>query len=310
MPNQRGSVMSLKYEILKKAAKLVGLKRRGMKSSEEIIAIKKKENAGITVPDLKDDDFDFEKIDVNGHCVLAMKHKNKKKKVCLFVIGGGMVSAPKPNQIRKGLRFGKETDMDVYIPYYPLCTEYPVNASFEMLHETYRKMLEGYKPEDISFLGTSSGGYLVLGLIAYMNDIGSDLPFPHHIMAISPGTCPFDEDEKKRMYELDKKDVAISAEYMMTAEEIMKHGRDDLSDYMIHLQNGDFSNCPEVTFIYGSNEVLYAIAPSFEKAMKRYGVHYDMIVGEGLFHCYPVFPICKEGKEGWEMMIRIMKEKA
>lgn len=47
---------------------------------------------------------------------------------------------------------------------------------------------------------------------------------------------------------------------------------------------------------------------SFEVAMKRYGVDYRMIVGEGMFHCYPVFPACKEAKEGWDMMIRIMKE--
>ena len=33
-----------------------------------------------------------------------------------------------------------------------------------------------------------------------------------------------------------------------------------------------------------------------------------MIVGQGLFHCYPVFPICKEGRDGWDLMIRLMKE--
>ena len=60
--------------------------------------------------------------------------------------------------------------------------------------------------------------------------------------------------------------------------------------------------------IYGSDETLYACAPSFEAAMKKYGVDYEMIVGEGMFHCYPVFPLCKEAKEGWELMIRKMKE--
>ena len=37
--------MSLKYEILKRAVKLAGLKKAGEKSAEEIIAIKKKQNA-------------------------------------------------------------------------------------------------------------------------------------------------------------------------------------------------------------------------------------------------------------------------
>ena len=31
--------------------------------------------------------------------------------------------------------------------------------------------------------------------------------------------------------------------------------------------------------------------------MKLYGVDSEMIVGEGMFHCYPLFRICKEAKE-------------
>ena len=44
--------------------------------------------------------------------------------------------------------------------------------------------------------------------------------------------------------------------------------------------------------------------------MKKYGVDYDMIVGEGMFHCYPVFPVCREAKDGWDLMVRRMKEEA
>ena len=64
-----------------------------------------------------------------------------------------------------------------------------------------------------------------------------------------------------------------------------------------------------VTFIYGSDETLYACAPSFEAVMQRAGAKYEMIVGKGLFHCYPVFPVCKEGRDGWAMMIRTVKER-
>ena len=42
--------------------------------------------------------------------------------------------------------------------------------------------------------------------------------------------------------------------------------------------------------------------------MKQYKVDYEMIVGKGMFHCYPVFPICKEGKDGWNMMVRLIKK--
>ena len=39
-----------------------------------------------------------------------------------------------------------------------------------------------------------------------------------------------------------------------------------------------------------------------------YGVDDEMIVGEGMFHCYPVFPICREAKDGWKQMIQRIKE--
>ena len=37
--------------------------------------------------------------------------------------------------------------------------------------------------------------------------------------------------------------------------------------------------------------------------MKKYNVDYRMITGEGMFHCYLVFPVCKEAKEGQEQFL-------
>ena len=301
--------MSLKYEILKRLVKAANIKKRwaGM-STEELLENRRTENAKNRIPKLKDDDFDISRIEVMGCPVLKLIHKQKTNKANLFLIGGGMISAPRPGSVKKALRFARETGLDLFVPYYPLCTDYPLTRAYEMIHETYRIMLRDYAAEHISVLGTSSGGNLALGMVPYINDGHGDTPMPGFIMAISPGTCVDTEEEWERMLELDQKDVAIPAEYMKTAVEIMRHGDDSVPDYMIWLQKGDFTNCPRVTFIYGSDETLYACAPSFEAAMKKYGVAYEMIVGAGMFHCYPVFPICPEAKEGWDRMIRIMKE--
>ena len=262
----------------------------------------------IISPDLKDDDFDISRTEVMGFPVLRFIHREKTDRANLFIIGGGMVSAPRPSSIRKALQFAKETGLDVYVPYYPLCTEYPLTKAYLMIHETYKVMLRDYSAGHISVLGTSSGGNLALGMVPYINDGHGDTPMPGYIMAISPGTCADTDEEWQRMLELDKLDVAIPAQYMKTAVDIMRHGDDSVPDYMIWLQKADFSNCPKVTFIFGSHETLYACAPSVEAAMKRYGVNYDLIVGEGMFHCYPVFPIVREAKDGWNRMIRLMKE--
>ena len=301
--------MSLKYEILKRLVKAANIKKKWTAmSTEEFLEYRRRQNAKLRIPDLSDPKFDISRIQVMGCTVLRLIHRKKTDKANLFIIGGGMVMSPRPGSVKKALQFAKETGADLYVPWYPLCTDFPLSKAYEMIHETYKVMLRDYKPENISVLGTSSGGNLALGMVAYINDGHGDTPMPGYIMAISPGTCVETDEEWQRMLELDKKDVAIPAQYMKTAVEIMRHGDDTVPDYMIWLQKGDFTNCPKVTFIYGSDETLYACAPSFEKAMKKYGVDYDLIVGEGMFHCYPVFPIVKEAKEGWDQMVRLMKE--
>lgn len=299
--------MSVKYELLKSLVRLAGIKKAWNGDVEAVIARKKKQNAKTPIPELHDPEITVSKTQVMGFPVLEMLHPGRARKANLFIIGGGMVSCPRPDAIRKALKFAKETGLDVYVPYYPLCTDYPLTKAYEMIHETYKGMLEHYAPENISVLGTSSGGNLALGMIPYINDGHNDTPMPGHIMAISPGSCVRTDEEWQRMLELDKLDVAVPASYMKDAEIIMRHGGGEVPDYMIWLQTGDFTGCPRVTFIYGSDENLYALAPSFEEAMKKYGVKYDMIVGKGLFHCYPVFPLVREAREGWDQMVAIMK---
>lgn len=301
--------MTLKYEILKRLVKAAGIKNHWTgKSTEELLENRRKQNAKNRIPDLKDPAFEITRIEVMGCPVLKMIHKQPTDRANLFLIGGGMISAPRPGSIKKALRFAKETGLDLFVPYYPLCTDYPLTKAYEMIHETYKVMLQDYTPDHISVLGTSSGGNLALGMVPYINDGHTDTPMPGHIMAISPGTCVETDEEWQRMQELDKLDVAIPAQYMKSAVEIMRHGDKSVPEYMIWLQKGNFRNCPRVTFIYGSDETLYACAPSFEAAMKKYRVNYRLIVGKGMFHCYPVFPLCKEAKDGWNMMVRLMKE--
>jgi len=301
--------MTLKYEILKRLVKAANIKRMwtGM-TTAELLENRRKKNAKNRIPVLEDPELEISRIEVMGFPVIRMIHKTLSRRANLFIIGGGMITAPRPGSVKKALKIAKETGLDLYVPYYPLCTDYPLTKAYEMIHETYKVMLQDYSAENISVLGTSSGGNLALGMIPYINDGHGDVPVPGHIIAISPGTCVDTEEEWQRMVELDKKDVAIPASYMKTAVEVMRHGDDTVPDYMLWLQRGDFTGCPRVTFIYGTDETLYAVAPSFEKAMKKYGVNYEMIVGEGMFHCYPVFPVCKEAKKGWDLMIEKMKE--
>ena len=115
--------MSLKYEVLKRLVRASGIKKRWVgQSTEELLENRRKQNAKNHIPELKDDAFTISRIDVMGFPVLKLIHKQPADHSNLFLIGGGMISAPRPGSIRKALRFAKETGLDLFVPYYPLCT--------------------------------------------------------------------------------------------------------------------------------------------------------------------------------------------
>lgn len=295
--------MSFKYEILKKLVRLIGLKHMFSGTKEELIAKARKKNAKKKIPGLKDEDFKFETIEINDSKVLVMKHKRKTEKACMFIIGGGMISAPSAMNIKRALKYAKDCGRDLYVPYYPLCTDHPLNVAYEMIYALYLEMLKEYEAKDISIFGSSSGGNLALGLCTYMNAEHIETQRPEKIIALSPGTCVLDDEEWQRMLEINDKDVAIDASYMKTAIDVMKCGSDDVPDYMIWQQKADYSDFPKVYINYGSDECLYACWKNLKKAFDHYGVDYDLKVGEGMYHCYPILPFVKEAEDGYKWLI-------
>ena len=172
--------MSVKYEVLKALVKAIGIKKRWNGNVDDLLNNRRKANAKNKIPELQDPDFNIGRITVCGCPVVTIKRKTPVGKANLFIIGGGMISAPRPGSVKKALRFAKETGLDVYVPYYPLCTDWPLTKAYEMIHETYKEMLRHYLPESVSVLGTSSGGNLALGMVPYINENAPDTPMPGH----------------------------------------------------------------------------------------------------------------------------------
>ena len=119
--------MSVKYELLKRLVKASGLKKHWVGASvDDLLEARRRQNARNKIPELRDDAFDISRIEVMGFPVVKLIHRTKTDRANLFLIGGGMISAPRPGSIKKALRFARETGLDLFIPYYPLCTDWPL----------------------------------------------------------------------------------------------------------------------------------------------------------------------------------------
>ncbi len=318
--NQReGEEMSLTYKVAAETVKLAGVKKIFRKSKKDILKYAEKQNAKSTFDigkAMKRADrkkyFLFDRNVMGNRLLTYQKSKNPAKGAILYLFGGGMITGPDRLDFSLSERIMENTGKDVWFIFYPLCTaDRNIEETYKVCFETYKLMTKVYEADNIGVLGFSSGACLALGIFLHNNAQGRPLPMPGKIVSVSPGGLPDVKlDRGKEIWEkvkaLSSKDIMIDPEYFKTAREICK-GKEDVPEYMFDGTVGDFSDFPKTYFYYGENECLYAFAEYFEKAMGKYCVPYEIVIGEGMCHCYPLLRFFKEGREAQDQIIGILK---
>lgn len=311
--------MSLTYKIAASIVRLVGVKKMFLKDKDQMLEYARGENEK-KVFDLKKarkraerkNYYLFDR-DVMGYRLVSyQKNQSPASGAVLYFFGGGMITGPDKLDFSLAERIMEKTNKDVWFLFYPLCSEdVKVDKTYQVSFETYRLMTQTYNPENISVLGFSSGACLALGIFLHNNAMGRPLKMPGQIISVSPGGIPdVSLDENKEIWEklnaLNHKDIIIDPTYFITAREITK-GDEDIPEYMLDGRVGDFIDFPKTYFYYGENECLYAFADEFKKAMEKYQAPYEIIVGKGMCHCYPLLRFFKEGREAQDQIIELLK---
>ena len=301
--------MSIFAALLRGAYKAVGAKKAFGLPEDEIRKVIDKQNhsRGMFTP--TDNKAHYEMITVKGFpCLIVREKPEPSRRAILYFFGGGMVIGPDKGDLPVMRKLMRETGCDVWFPFYPLCTEHCITDTYDMVFECYRQMIGLYGDGNVSTCGFSSGGALALGIAAHNNALGRPLPQPRHIVAVSPGEVPWNDEEKARMQALNDKDVAIDYAFMVTVEKFMRHGQENVPDYMISGSRGDFSGVGDIHFIYSSDEVLYGALPDFEAACKRADVPYTAFARPKMVHCYCMLPCFKEAKEDFAKVVDMLKK--
>ncbi len=251
----------------------------------------------------------YEKKMVNGFpCLIVRAAEKPARRAILFFFGGGMVIGPDKGDaaVLRKLRYG--TDSDVWFPIYPLCTEHCITESYDMAYECYRQMIALYGGGNVSTCGFSSGAALAMGMAAHNSALGRPLPQPKHIITVAPGEVPWNDEERARMQALNASDVAIDYAFMAKGEELMRHGHNDVPDYMLAPSRGDYTGVGDIHFYYSTDEVLYGALPEFKAACERANVPYTVTARPGMTHCYCMLPYFKEAKEDFAMIVEQLKK--
>ena len=301
--------MSIFASVLRSVYKLSGAKKTFGLPENEITKVIEKQNRhrGVFMP--ADHKAYYETITVNGlPCLIVRENKKPSERAVLYFFGGGMVIGPDKGDLPVMRKLMRDSGCDVWFPFYPLCMEHCITETYEMAYECYRKMIELYGGGNVSTCGFSSGGALALGIAAHNNVQKEPLPQPRHIVAVSPGEVPWNDAERARMQALNERDVSIDYAFMVTVEKFMRHGQENVPDYMLSGSRGDFTGVGDIHFFYSADEVLYGALPDFEEACKRANVPYTVSARPKMVHCYCMLPIFKEAKEDFAKIVAILKK--
>lgn len=294
---------TLKYRTILKLAGMLPAKKLMASSREKTQRIFKLVYKGENVPKLRDPEMRITKGKVKGSTVLYYKLNVPTDRVMIYLVGGGLLKYPKPVQAREMIGIAKKCRINVLLPYFPIIfSGGDLSDVYAMVYELYKRALNKYRPENIYFVGGSSGGNLALGLSSYINDRGEGLPQPGKIYAGSPGTLLMTDEERALAYRQEKTDVIMSVRATEEIWDGMTGGR-AVPAYMKYLQLGDYTGLKEVYLSFGGDEVFLAGAQSIRKRLEEFGVNVTMEIGEGMYHCYAILPLVKDAEEGYRNYI-------
>jgi acetyl esterase/lipase len=246
------------------------------------------------------------KVSINGiEGEWIYKEEIKKDRVILYFHGGGYAHGSEKNYRLILGEMIKETGINTFSFDYRLAPEHPYPAAFEDAIKAYDFLIgEGVRGKDMIFAGDSAGGGLAFATALYLKD--KDMELPGKILVMSPWTdlaCTGNSIQKNAKTEL------------FVPEKLLKEysngyvGKEDSRNPYISPLYGDLQGLPDSYINVGSHETLLDDSTRFHEKLLQSGVKSKLSVGEGLFHCYPLFALAlDEAAEEFERMHRFILE--
>lgn len=210
--------------------------------------------------------------------------------VVLCLPGGGYVRQPRSFHFRFYDRICRESGLACLVMIYPKAPAHTVTDTYAALSAVYDGLLREGKR--VYMLGDSSGGGLALGFCQWLRREGKRQP--EHLFLMSPWVDITLSNPRIQRYE--KKDPMIAA----APERIWGRayaGDVDPTDSRVSPIYGDLSALAPVTLFAGTREILWPDNELLYEGFRECGTPVRMVIGQGLGHVYPVYPLVPEAAD-------------
>ena len=143
-------------------------------------------------------------------------------------------------------------------------------------------------------MGDSAGGGFIHSFCQHLKSI--NLPQPDNIITFSPwvdismSNPPYNSSDDSILGEIGLREIGKSWA-----------GDLDTNDYKVSPLFGDNVDLADTLIFVGENELFCRDIKKYVENLKKDGVNVKLIVGSGLFHIYPLFPI-PEAKTAFDIV--------
>lgn len=279
----------LKQSFLSKIAEIIlrQTKPKYMNSKKEIESY---------LDNKRDEEFNtiFKTETFNSMKFVSFGEKYNDNQVILYIHGGAYVNQMNYQHTLYCYILSKFLKKRIIAPVYPLAPNHHYDECYKQMIPFYNHLRSKF--HKITMIGDSAGGGFILSFCQYLNKI--NVKQPENIIVFSPWL----DVSMKNRYD-DTNDPILGN---IGLKEIGKHWAKNLetSNYLVSPFYGDNHNLPRILITAGTNEIFYPKIKEYTDKLLNDGVDAKLIVGENLFHIYPLFPI----PEAYAILKEIKKE--
>lgn len=209
-------------------------------------------------------------------------YKKENETVIIYLHGGAYVNNPLLFHLLFIDKIVDNSDIDVYLPIYPLAPNYTYKEAYDFLLTCYKKLLK--KGKKIILMGDSAGGGLALGFSLFLKE--KEITQPYKLVLISPWLDVTMSNKNIKEYE--KKDPILASYGLVEIGKVWANEL-DLKDYKVSPIYADFKGLPDILLFTGNREIFYPDIILLNKKLKRSNVKTKLIIGENMQHIYPLY---------------------
>ena len=222
----------------------------------------------------------FKSTDFKGMRAFTFGNSDAENTI-LYIHGGAYINEINYQHLLYCRKMSRKLNAYVIAPVYPLAPVHSATETFDAITPVYAELIQ---KDNLIMMGDSAGGGFVHSFCQHIRTI--NLPQPKMIITFSPwvdvsmSSPPYNSSDDPILGEIGLREIGKSWA-----------GDLDTKDYRVSPLFGDNVGLADTLIFAGESELFCSDIKKYVENLKRDGVNVRLIVGSGLFHIYPLFPM-------------------